>query len=263
MDIFLHIPKTGGMTLRTATRWIYGWNGVHTTPKDVLHPEQVASSLQDSKNTRLVRGHLSYGLHDYVSVPCRYFTMLREPVARVISLYYYIKRGWPESDVASLSLGEYIESGHHAYVPNDQTRRLAGPPFPSDLSAPSLLERAQNHLQSPTLAFGVTERFDEGLIYLKRQLEWPRQPLYVRTNTSHNRPSKEDIPPSVLKRIRDQNRLDIQLYEEATEQLQENLAASSNFREEVRWFQRKTGMLSAVGTLVTGPYWYIKTVLSS
>lgn len=261
MDILLHIPKTGGMTIRTATRWIYGWNGVHTTPKDVLHPKRVASSLDDPERIRLVRGHLSYGLHNHVSVPCRYFTMLREPVSRVISMYYYIKRGWPESKAASLSLGEYIESGHHTYVSNDQTRRLAGPPFPENPSAPSLLERAQNHLQSPNLAFGITERFDEGLILLRRELDWERQPLYVRINTSRDRPSKEDIPPEVRGRIRNQNRLDIQLYEEAEEQFQVNLADIPGFKEEVRRFQKKTAMLSAIGTTITVPYRYAKSFL--
>ncbi|MCS3678766.1 hypothetical protein GGP72_003044 [Salinibacter ruber] len=263
MDIFLHIPKTGGMTIRTATRWIYGWNGVHTTPKDVLHPKRVASSLDDPERMRLVRGHIAYGLHNHVSVPCRYFTMLREPVSRVISLYYYIKRGWPESEAASLSLEEYIESGHHAYVPNDQTRRLAGPPFPDDSSATSLLERAQNHLQSSNLAFGITERFDAGLIYLKRQLEWPRQPLYVRTNTSSDRPTKEEIPPKVRKRIRDQNRLDVVLYDEATEQFNANVEAISGFEKEVGQFQRTTTTISTIGSFFVKPYQYTKELLFS
>ncbi len=263
MDIFLHIPKTGGMTIRTATRWIYGWNGVYTTPKKVLHPKRVASSLDDPEKIRLVRGHLSYGLHNHVSVPCRYFTMLREPVSRVISLYYYIKRGWPESEAASLSLEEYIESGHHAYVPNDQTRRLAGPPFPDDPSAPSLLQRAVNHLRSPNLAFGITDRFDSGLIYLKRQLEWPRQPLYVRTNTGDHRPTKEEIPPKVRKRIRDQNRLDVVLYDEATEQFNANVESISGFEKEVGQFQRTTTTISTIGSFFVKPYRYTKELLFS
>jgi len=223
LDIFLHIPKTGGMSLRMATRWVYGWRRVHTTPTERLEPEQVAASLEQPAQLRLVRGHLAYGLHEHISGPCRYFTMIREPVARVISLYYYVKRQWPNSEAASLTLGEYIESGHRSYMPNDQSRRLAGPPIPEDPSSPSLLKRARAHLRSPNFAFGVTERFDEGLVYLKRHLEWSRHPLYVRINSNDERPSKEDIPVRVRERIREQNRLDLQLYEEATKRFQENI----------------------------------------
>ncbi|MCS3685487.1 hypothetical protein [Salinibacter ruber] len=250
------------MTLRTATRWIYGWRGVHTTPRKVLHPEQVGSSIDDLSRIHLIRGHVAYGVHEYVSAPCRYFTLVRDPVARVISLYYYIKRGWPDSKAASLSLDEYIESNHHAYVPNDQTRRLAGPPFLEEGSDPSLLSRAKEHLDAPNVTVGLTERFDAGLILMKRKLDWRRQPLYVRTNTGGSRPSKSEIDPEVRDRIRAQNRLDLQLYEYATERFKKTISSFPEFDEEVRRFQKKTAALSKVGSLLTTPYRYLKAALS-
>ncbi len=103
------------------------------------------------------------------------------------------------------------------------------------LSAPSRLQRARNHLHSSDLAFGITERFDEELIYLKWRLGWPLQPLYRRTNTGYGQPTKEEVPPRIRKLIRNQNRLDPQLYEEATKLSKVAVKAISGF-EEVRQF---------------------------
>jgi hypothetical protein len=113
------------------------------------------------------------------------------------------------------------------------------------------------------MAFGITERFDKALIHLKRQLRWSRQPHYVRTNTGHDRPSKEEIPPRVRERIREQNRLDIQLYEMAAEQFDEKVGGAPNFQKEVHQFQQKKTALSAIGSLFASPYRHMSSLLSS
>jgi hypothetical protein len=85
----------------------------------------------------------------------------------------------------------------------------------------------------------------------------------VRTNTGDHRPTKEQIPPRVRKRIRDQNRLDVVLYDEATEQFNANVEAISGFEEDVRQFQRTTTTISAMGSFFVKPYRYTKELLIS
>src|SRR5438045_9763500 len=50
--------------------------------------------LPDGRRRRLrvVRGHLFYGIHEFLPQGATYITMLRDPVARLLSTYYFILR---------------------------------------------------------------------------------------------------------------------------------------------------------------------------
>src|SRR4051812_30440612 len=88
--IFLHVPKASGTTLiKLLHRWypreeIYE---VGTRPR----AEHLAE-LRARPGVRLVLGHAAFGLHEAMSEPARYITVLREPVARVISQFHYTSR---------------------------------------------------------------------------------------------------------------------------------------------------------------------------
>ena len=62
---------------------------------------------------------------------------------------------------------------------------------------------------------GLTERFDESFILMRRAIGW-RLPMYMTRNVSKGPPPP---PPSdvALQLIRDRNRLDLELYEYARE----------------------------------------------
>jgi hypothetical protein len=47
---------------------------------------------QRRRRLRVVRGHLYYGVHEFLPQGATYITMLREPVARFLSSYYFIQR---------------------------------------------------------------------------------------------------------------------------------------------------------------------------
>ena len=263
-DIFLHIPKTGGSSLRTALRFVYGWRRVHTTPTGVIDPSRVARrlNLPLDPSPKLIRGHVTYGLHGYLDGSCCYFTMLRRPIPRVLSLYYYLQEGWPNAPVADLTLAEYIERDHHAYVPNDQTRRLAGPPYPDDPHDESLLQRAIDHLDHD-IAFGLTERFDESLLLLRRMLEWPRLPLYIRVNTNRTRPSRSTLDSRVVERIEEQNQLDIRLYEYSREEFDARLDRQEGLSGDLVQYRTLNRVLETAGTPIMTIYQGIRTFLDS
>ena len=44
------------------------------------------------RRLRVVRGHLFYGVHECLPQGATYITMLRDPVARVLSAYYFVLR---------------------------------------------------------------------------------------------------------------------------------------------------------------------------
>ena len=89
--IYLHIPKTGGTTLRDIIQYQYKSNKILTIPtlsesKDIINN----LSLDREKQLDIIQGHLQYGIHKKLNRNIKYFTMLRDPIKRILSTYYYI-----------------------------------------------------------------------------------------------------------------------------------------------------------------------------
>jgi len=252
IDVFLHIPKTGGTSLHRALRFVYVGHKIYTSPPDVRNPEVIAEKIKESGQVQLVRGHVDYGLHEHVRDSCRYFTMLRDPVKRVVSLFYDVKHWRGDTEVASMQLGDYIESHHPSYVRNDQVKRLAGDE--EDRSDEELLTSAKTNLNRHITAFGLTERYDESLLVLRRLLGWSRYPLYIRGKTNNHRPPLSSIDAGILKAIRHQNQLDISLYEFACGKFKEQLEAMGDIESELNRFQRLNSVYSTVGSPLLKAY---------
>lgn len=85
--IFLHIPKAAGQSFTTYIRRQFpddshvSLNTLADSPKIV---EKIPPEVR--ANLRIVTGHVHYGIHRYFSQECRYITLLRDPVQRVVSL---------------------------------------------------------------------------------------------------------------------------------------------------------------------------------
>ena len=83
--IFIHLPKTGGRTVAAALRYKYP---SRTLFLDSLYEplERIEEiPVERRRAARAVTGHLHYGVHRHMPQECDYITMLREPVARVVS----------------------------------------------------------------------------------------------------------------------------------------------------------------------------------
>ncbi len=93
--IFLHIPKTAGTTLNRIIEWQYSPLAIFTMdPYRIRATAERLKRLPEGHRRRLrvVRGHLFYGIHEFPPQGATYITMLREPVARVLSACYFILR---------------------------------------------------------------------------------------------------------------------------------------------------------------------------
>jgi hypothetical protein len=93
--IFLHVPKTAGTSLRSRL--------IAEVPRGrqcLLYPFGDGSSVRQLNNIpfhqrrqfRLVMGHANFGIHNYMGKPCRYVSFIREPMARLRSLYWHHRR---------------------------------------------------------------------------------------------------------------------------------------------------------------------------
>ncbi len=217
--IFLHIPKTAGATLRQFIDQNYDRSRVF----DVLQrsrtsPEALAAMPEDEKRRiQLIYGHFYFGLHDSLPQRTTYLTMLRDPVNRVLSHYYYViktpmHRLHQRVVSERMTLEDYIHSKLTDELDNGQVRMLSGiPAVPIGECSPEMLRLAKDNLVKHFTAVGLTERFDDSLRLFARVYQW--KPAAVQSmNVNEKRQSKNEIPPNVLRWVEKMNELDMDLY---------------------------------------------------
>jgi hypothetical protein len=229
--IFLHIPKTAGQTLQTMFNWRYDQEHVlnlNTLDKPLREVDLIPSETR--ARTRVVFGHVHYGIHAYIPNPCTYMTFLRDPVSRVVSLYRYIRHDTShplhdEITRSKLSLEDYvIRNMDPSQLDNGHTRQIAG--LQSGEVDEKALARAKKNLSS-FLFVGLTERLDESVILLHRKLGW-HLPFYVTKNVSSPKTSVE-VTDRAIGAIRERNQHDLELYDFASEQFSERVTNAGTF----------------------------------
>lgn len=251
--IFLHIMKTAGTTLFKVVQQQY--------EKDLTFhyvPNKEGKGLDDFKQwpkdqrdrLQFFHGHQCYGAHDHLDQPSRYMTMLRRPVNRVVSLYYFIhhnpKRNIPKTDRCP-TLRSYLDA-QLTSVDNGQTRAIAGDAaadFGFGKCTPELLDIAKKNLSS-FLAVGTTERFDESLLVFKHVLGLDNI-LYSRTNENIRKPKMEDMDSEDIAIIQAHNQLDEALYHYANQLLDEKISQIGDaFPIEYQFFKHVNPQFSEV-----------------
>ena len=229
--IFLHLPKTAGTTLHRILDKEYPGPATFTIGPDAYADidrfyELPAAEL---RYLRLLRGHMPFGLHRQLPQPARYFTMLRDPVERVISYYYFIRRT-PEHylyqtlQATGWDLAALLNSQLPVMMDNGQTRLLSG--VWGDVAygkmSESHLTLAQRHLSEHFAVVGLQEQFDSSLLLMQQAFGW-RRIEYEKHNVTRNRPLREELSAATLQAIRDANLIDIQLYEYARQMFKRQL----------------------------------------
>lgn len=183
--VFMHIPKCGGTTLHTMLASQF--------PPELVCPERHDTlgdwTINELSAYELFSAH--YDLACCRSIPgdVRMVTMLREPKARLISLYYFWKshRPHPDRDVYDLMLlardcspEEFFSHpvvAMHTVIRNaisGQLTRMTNRPQleiqDAVLADPdAVLSRSWEALRS-FASFGIMERFEESRIVLNRML---------------------------------------------------------------------------------------------
>ncbi|WP_193224500.1 sulfotransferase family 2 domain-containing protein [Bacillus sp. B1-b2] len=216
LTIFLHVPKTGGTTLNSIFIRQYQESAFHNhdtydrqiIPLSELNQEQKAF-------IRAVAGHHYYGVHELFNKSFQYFTMLRHPVDRVLSLYFYLKESnYPGYEwMKEMTIEEFVQTPSEAQ--NNQTGLLCG------YSMVPNVKIAKKRIDAFEIV-GITERFDESLFLLKKAFNWENIE-YVKHNITKSRLSKREIPAEVISLILQNNEMDLEIYEYARGLLERKL----------------------------------------
>jgi Galactose-3-O-sulfotransferase len=269
--IYLHIGKTAGVTLHQVLRrqfspsqtlWLHrspierGQAAKATAGAERDEEEAVPSEdrpirerslayvaslpREELARVRLIEGHTIYGLHRCLPRPAVYATLLREPVARVISGYGYIRRrpGHPLHALSHrLSLDEFLRSGNALQLDNGQTRAIAGDTRTAfGECTHELAESAKRNIEEHFAVVGLTEWFDESLLLMRRAFGW-RNVHYVPANVSRRSRSSREVDTRTRRVIEELNQLDVELYEWTRERVGLTIEAESDLDEELRRFR--------------------------
>lgn len=232
--LFLHIPKAAGQTLSQVVIRHFDPATVFAIGRPNSQFIEKLKGLPESERTkiRLVKGHMPFGLHEHLPCPSTYITMLREPVDRVISYYYFALRT-PDHylhealQLKRISLREFVLYELPIELDNGQTRLLSGVGNGVEVGQCSLemLETAKRNLVNHFAVVGLSERFDETLLLLKSAFGWWKL-HYVRLNVTRNRLPKAAIGNEILDAIARSNELDLRLYEWVRDRFEQQIGSS-------------------------------------
>ncbi|MDP2878526.1 MAG: sulfotransferase family 2 domain-containing protein [Sulfuricella sp.] len=241
--VFIHIPKTGGMTLYSMIRDIYKPSELHKINPAMESIEKYRHLSQDRKDKlKVIYGHMDYRIHELLPPNSRYVTLMRNPVERVISHYHYVRRTAddPLRELAMRSsLDDWVERCNLLEMDNGQTRRLSGSMDSvmfGECSA-EMLERARHNVQQHFALVGITERFDETYGLMSKLFDWPIK-LYLPRNVAQQRSSIKEIPVRTIRLIEKFNALDMELYAHATRLFADRLS-QTDIENEVRLLKEK------------------------
>ncbi len=219
--IFVHLPKCGGTTLNRLIEWEYSPTRVFSIDPSFFrwsYRRVLRLSQRRLARMRAFQGHMPFGLHRILPQKATYLTVLREPVDRGISEYYYAlsRVVHPEHrTIKRLSLDEYVQLTPYANV---QTKLLAGQDpgydFLSGECDEIIFNRAKRNLAEHFSLVGLTERFEETLALARILFGW-KIDNYSSFNVTKGRPSKAEIPSEIQRVIEERYGYDVQLYEYA------------------------------------------------
>jgi hypothetical protein len=257
--VFVHVPKAAGSTFFEVVKRQYPKGSLfHIDGEQIIDDiEHLRTMSQDERlKMRCLFGHMPIGLHEHLAYPADYISMMRDPVDRVISLYYYAKQSpdnYMHDTVVSqnLTLEQFVTSGISAEMNNGQVRVLCGikevdTVYGDEPVTEEHFLAAKRNLDELFLAVGLTERFDESLVLFSKLLGW-RWLFYNNVNVTHSRAAKSDLPQSTIDLIRQYNQYDVALYEYATQLFEEKLR-KVNYRNldlaQLQWTNRAYRVLS-------------------
>lgn len=216
---FVHIAKAGGSTFIDILKKIY-------TEEDVVHiwPNgRFKNVKQLARNKRfkykVIMGHFTFGIQKILPKRIQYITILRDPIERLISSYFYTKNKKDHklySYIAdnNLSLEEYLLTPLTKDIDNGQIRMLINTRRAIGKIGNEELNLAKKNLEQQ-FTFGILEKWDESISIFKEKLDWLEVPKYEVKNVSKKKDYK--LSDEVINKVKEQNKYEIELYDYALE----------------------------------------------
>jgi len=251
--IHLHIPKTGGTTLRDIIQRQYRSEKILMIPK-LEESENILKEVSTSQinQLKLIQGHLKYGIHNHFHRRAKYFAIIRDPINRVLSTYYYVlsQKNNPQNLSTSnnqMTIYDFVQSGVNPFLINGQTQLISGKTGDIDnpiIESEELFSLAKENIENDFLFLGITEMFDETILILKNMLGW-HMPYYSIANRTKKKPNYDAVNPTIISFIKEHNQLDIKLYNITKTSLLNRIAEENDiFQNRINKFKKINRLLN-------------------
>ncbi|MCT8161683.1 sulfotransferase family protein [Pseudoruegeria sp. SHC-113] len=211
--IFSHIPKTAGSSVSEIFRSWFGEGFLPHYARDNL-PERHDLEEQSRRHRVVIYGHFNsakgFGQVDYYPNVRQTVTILRDPLERMISNYYFRRLKADKIPQfrasAKMTLEDFL-SGWPYEDPN------MGPPMAAFMPQPCTLNNYTDLLEEYFVALGVTEQLDRSLDVFARAFGFER----ATGDLKHVNAAPRDTQPLGinLDDFRERARLDYALYDYA------------------------------------------------
>ena len=217
--LFDHIPKCGGSSLNRyleehyPRRKIFNTNGAASIDRFINYPQSKRYEYD------LIKGHLANKLIDYAHPECLKITILREPIDRLISHYFFAKRS-PEHYLYSkihesgISLEDYVTLGISTELRNWYTTHFSGL---------NIADAERDPQQSVNLAIevllsrydiiGFLDEFSSFTDQLQNQAQLRLNYQNKKINVTQGRISVSAVQESTINKFKKINHLDIAMYQ--------------------------------------------------
>jgi hypothetical protein len=219
--LFDHLPKCGGSSLNAYLEAHYPERKTYSIDgekPDVSVEEFLKLPQRSRHGYDLVKGHLAHRLLDYVHPECLKVTVLRDPVDRIVSHYYYAKRT-PEHYLYSkihnsdMTLEDYVTSNLSVELRNWYTGTFAGLKVDDAERRPEeSITRALEFVLKRYDIVGFLDNFSLFAETLRKQANLRYKYQDEKVNITQERPSLDNIEQSTINKIEQVNHLDIVLY---------------------------------------------------
>jgi hypothetical protein len=250
---FMHLEKTGGTSVEEFLLQQYHPVQVVAHPRGGDTPAHILIQDDDARQRALLYGHYDLPFLRTFDPARRVFTVMRDPRARILSMYYYWRSSSRRADrepneaaraATQLPLLEFLRcdlpevrnSIHNFYA-----RRLTGDLAGYDMDPIALDRQGTTHAALDALNsldfVGITERMDESLRLLADKWQFIPPPVTPRTNVGDENPRllpagflpvvKEPITPEIEVELGRLTDIDALLYQAALSMFDSALAAKS------------------------------------
>lgn len=194
----MHVPKAAGSTFKSILWRSFGRDRVYNFRGPTMREDTdsfFSMSEADREVYVAVQGHVPFGLHRYLLGDWRYVTLLRDPVARLISTYKFVLSNQRHPDHQRVHCGNYTFPDFVEFTAatgrlNLQSLWLSGDikieTHPrairvAEQSDAEILAKALRNLEEHFALAAPIERFDDFLLCISKLFGWPI-PYYADVN---------------------------------------------------------------------------------
>ncbi len=224
--LFDHLPKCGGSSLNKYLKSNY--SGKKTFIIDSKNPHKSLSLFKlkqegDRHAYDLVTGHLGNHLLEYVDPESIKITVLRDPIERIVSHYYYAKNR-PDHYLHEVILSNNLELLDYARyeisneLNNWYTTHFSGLTHAEAMKNPEVaVKLALKTLTKKFTLVGFLDDLSSFVHVLEKKAQLPRSFENKRVNITQNRPEINEVSSSVLRNLSVANSLDVEVYKRTKE----------------------------------------------